>query len=460
MAQGLFSQDKLDAIYRAAVSVLGRMGMKVRSRQCLEALERFGAKVDFPNESAVFSQAVIDRMMAIVKQDYAEWQPGRPSLPREIGIGSGGTCPFYFDEEKWQPRLANEADCIEACKIVETSPVAASGPPVYNSDCASKFAPIRCIQIATETFNTTICGGTDLFFPEQIPFAVELGKLYRNDPCWFLPAGNCPVSPLEISQSVGDLAVAKAPYKKFYAVPTMPVAGANAPVTPAGTAVVGVAEILGGFILAKALNPQTPVGAAALSAKLDMKTGNLLYVAPEVFIADIAIVEVCQRLLNFPCSSFGIYVDAKTPGLGAVYEKVVRSAGLGLYGNLSAFEGTVDQGKVFSAAQLMFDCDMHQFLAEYTAEPEVSKATLAVEEIIDIGWDGTGYMMAEHTVEHMRESWFSTIYQQNPVNEEQLIGKAQELCQDNLSRYEPPDHSDDFLRDLRSICDKAKQTLS
>ena len=460
MTSTLFSQDKLETIYRAALAVLGQMGMKVRNRQCLEALERFGAKVDFPNERALFSEAIIDRIMAIVKSDYAAWQPGRPTLPREIGIGGGGTCPFYFDDEQWGPRRANESSCIQACKTVETSPVAASGPPVYNSDCPPRFAPIRCIQIAIETFNQTICGGTDLFFPEQIPFAVELGKLYRDDPCWFLPAGNCPVSPLEISEITGSLAVAKAPYKKFYAVPTMPVAGANAPITPAGTAVIGVAEILGGFILAKALNPETPVGASALSAKLDMKTGSLLYVAPEVFIADIAIVEVCQSLLHFPCNSVGGYVDAKTPGVRAVYEKMMRSVGLGLYGNLSAFEGTLDQGRVFSATQLMLDCDMHQFLAEYTAEPDVSKAALAVEEIINIGWESTGYMMAEHTLEHMRKAWSSTIYQQNPVDEKQLIAKAQELCQDSLSLYQPPNHSDDFLRDLRSICGKAGEALS
>jgi trimethylamine---corrinoid protein Co-methyltransferase len=459
MSHKLFSDDKLEAIYRAAVSVLGRIGMKVKNRQCLEALERFGAQIDYPNERAVFSEAVIDRMMAIVKHDHTDWHPTRPTLPREMGLGTGGTCPFYFDEEKWQPRLANEADCIQACKVVDASSVAGSIPPVYNSESPPKFASIRCMQIALETFGKTTCFGMDLFFPEQVPFIVELGELYRNDPCCFLPAGNCPVSPLEVGTLTADLAIAKASYKMFYAVPTMPIAGASAPVTPAGTAVVGVAEILGGFILAKALNPETPVGAAALSAKLDMKTGNVVYVAPEVFAADIAIVEVCQSLLHFPCAAFGMYADAKTPGMRAVYEKIMSSVGLGLYGSLTTFEGTVDQGKVFSAAQLMLDCDMHQFLAEYTSEPEVSKGTLAVEEIINIGWESTGYMMAEHTTEHMREAWVSTVYQQNPIDERELIAKAQELCRDNLRRYQPPDHSDEFLRDLRNICEKAKQAL-
>ncbi len=124
MTSTLFSQDKLETIYRAALAVLGQMGMKVRNRQCLEALERFGAKVDFPNERVLFSEAVIDRILAMVKSDYAGWQPGRPTLSGEIGIGSGGICPFYFDEEQWDLRRAKESSCIQACKIVETSPVA------------------------------------------------------------------------------------------------------------------------------------------------------------------------------------------------------------------------------------------------------------------------------------------------------------------------------------------------
>ena len=174
MASTLFSQDKLDAIYRAAVEVLGQMGMKVRNRQCLEALERFGARVDFPNERALFSEAVIDRIMAIVKSDYAGWQPGRPTLPREIGIGGGGTCPFYFDEEQWSPRRATESDCIEACKIVETSPVAAKRtdcqiPPVMPPlHCGVSIAPTPSICLSDRMIGPTTPRVSTLVWPGLI----------------------------------------------------------------------------------------------------------------------------------------------------------------------------------------------------------------------------------------------------------------------------------------------------
>ena len=455
----LFDDGRLELIYRSAVRVLGEMGMKVQNAQCLEALERFGARVELSQERARFSEEVIDRMLEIVRADCAGWSPSRPMLSRQIGIGGGGCCPWYFDDDSGQRRRADEADCVEACKIVETSPVAASGVPVYNSDCPPKLEAIRCLQIAIETFNRTQVGGIDLFFPEQIPFAVELGQLMHGDPCRFLPAGNCPTSPLIVGKTIADLAVAKAPYKTHYAVPTMPIAGANAPITPAGTAVVGVAEILGGYILAKALNPETPVSATALSARMDMKTGNVVYVAPEVFVADIAMAEVFTRYLNLPCNTFGIYIDATAPGLQAVRERLFRSAALAIYGDLSGLEGTLAQGKLFSATQLTLDCDMAHFLADYTAEPVVSHETLGIEAILETGWDETGYMTHEHTIAHMREFWQAAIRVPEDADEQKCLAAARDMWRANLADYVPPDHSDDFLRDLRDICDRAAEAL-
>ncbi|KKL13942.1 hypothetical protein LCGC14_2520730, partial [marine sediment metagenome] len=71
MPRNLFSSEKLERIYTSAVRLLGEMGMRVHNRQALEALEKFGAKLDYPNQCAFFSVEVIDRMLEIVKTDFA-----------------------------------------------------------------------------------------------------------------------------------------------------------------------------------------------------------------------------------------------------------------------------------------------------------------------------------------------------------------------------------------------------
>ncbi len=459
MRKQLYSQEKLERILRGAIRVLGEMGLRVENKQCLEKLGKFGAKIDYAKMRAVMPEECINRMLTIVRKEQESWKDSRPQLAHAMGIGSGGTCPWYFDDEEGKARRANESDCIEAYKVVETSPVAHSGPPVSNGDSPPRSEPIRIIQLGLETLNTTRMGATDLFLPEQVPFAAELGQLVHDDPKYFLSSANCPNSPLNLTKIVADLALAKAPYKNTYSVVAMPIAGQGAPITAAGTAVIGVAEILSGYVLAKALDEEIPVNSAALTARMDLKTGNVVYTAPDVLAADVAISEVFRYCLKLPCHLFGYYIDAKTPGMKALYEKLLRSAGLGLYGNLPGVEGTLDQGKVFSNTQLMLDHEMYRFLSAYTTEPATDEAELAVEDILETGWSSPGHMASVHTMSRMRKVWEPSLYVRGQEDEEKLLAKARGMWKENLKNYEPPDHSEVFLRELRSICDRARAEL-
>ena len=76
--------------------------------------------------------------------------------------------------------------------------------------------------------------------------------------------------------------------------------------------------------------------------------------------------------------------------------------------------------------------------------------------------------MHEHTRAHMRDAWQAAVPGLGALatpdtdrdSEQKLLADARELWQENLKRYEPPNHSDDFLRDLRAICDRAKRELA
>ena len=295
-----------------------------------------------------------------------------------------------------------------------------------------------------------------------------MGELYADNPSRFLPAGNCPTSPLCVGKTIADLAVVKAPYTgTVYAVPVMPVMGANAPMTPEGTAVVGVAEILGGYVLAKSLNPETRVGATALCAMMDMQTGSMVYSAPEVLAADIGVCETMEYCLSLPCRAFGTYIDAKLPGMRAMQEKLFRNLGSAAYSRFTEFSGTLDQGKVFSPTQMILDQELHGFMASYTTRPPVDDDALGVGAILDVEWESTGYLMHEHTIKHMREIWRSAVFsrevwvslEDEKAREAGHLERAEQIWRDNLAKYEPPNHSDGFLRDLADISERARKAL-
>jgi trimethylamine:corrinoid methyltransferase-like protein len=468
MSRNLFSEQKLERIFHAAVRVLGEMGMRVENRECLEAMERFGARADYPRERVIFPLEVIERVRQMVRAQDPAWRRGFALIEPNYGCGGDGACPFYYSEENGDRRRATEADCIEALKIVEASGVAHCTLPTLNGDVGHKYEAIRCLELAIETLDHTVVSATDLFFPEQVPFAVELGRLYRDDPGWFLPGANCITSPLTIGKTIADLAVAKAPYTtRSYFAPPMPVMGANAPMTPAGTAVIGVAEILGSYVLAKSLNPETPVGALALCALMDMQQGYMVFCAPEVMAADIAICETLECVLGLPCQAYGGYADAKLPGMRAVREKLFRSLGLALFSGMTGFSGALDQGKVFSPTQMILDQDLHDFLAHYMVGHAVDDDSLAVEAILEIGWDRTGYLTHQHTIKHMREIWRSRIFERTPwlsianesTKEAAYLDKARQQWKDNLARYRPPEHDEGFLREVRAVSARAYEAL-
>jgi len=468
MERRLFTDSDIERIYRGAVRVLGEMGMRVENRVCLEALERFGARVDYPAERATFAPEVIERAIALAKAQDPGWQRSFAKANPGYYAGGDGSCPLYLNEDRGDRRRATEADCIEALKICEAAGVAGTTVPTLDSDVGSRYEAIRGLQLGLETLNHTVLHATDLFHPAQVPFAVELGRLYRNDPGWFLPGSNCITTPLTIGKTIADLAVAKAPYTSAtYWAPPMPVMGANSPITPAGTAVVAVAEILGSYALAKALNPETRVGAMALSAVMDMQGGNMVFCAPEAMAADLAICETMECYLGLPCHAYGGYADAKLPGMRAVREKLFRCLGVALYSGLTGFSGALDQGKVFSPTQMMLDMDLHSFLAHLVCDHAVNDETLAVEEIIEIGWDRPRYLTSELTRRHMRETWRSRIfgrlpwrsYEEEQAREAQQLEQARQQWHDHLAHYQPPNHSREFLRDLRAISERARREL-
>ena len=106
MSRQLYATSQLEQIYKAALRLLKEMGMRVHNRQALEALEAFGAKLDYPSQCAFMSEELVNRMLDIVKADYADWSPERPFMPQKFGRGGGGACPFYFDDDSWSKKRA------------------------------------------------------------------------------------------------------------------------------------------------------------------------------------------------------------------------------------------------------------------------------------------------------------------------------------------------------------------
>ena len=69
----------------------------------------------------------------------------------------------------------------------------------------------------------------------------------------------------------------------------MVVSGASAPITPAGAAAVGLAEILGGWTILRALGVAPPYSGGIASGSMNMRTGAVSFGSPEAMVQDLMV---------------------------------------------------------------------------------------------------------------------------------------------------------------------------
>jgi trimethylamine--corrinoid protein Co-methyltransferase len=181
-----------------------------------------------------------------------------------------------------------------------------------------------------------------------------------------------------------------------------PTAGATAPIFPAGSMVVALAEFLAGLVLAQLTRPGAPVIVGSAFGALDMATGLRPYAAPEQDFGHLAQAEVA-RYLQLPSWGNGGCSDSNTLDQQAALEagrKLMLSALAG--NNLIHDLGYLDNGWT-SSLELLTNCNervsqSRRFLKGIPVTPE----TLAVDTIAAIG-PGNHYLAHPQTKAHHRQ---------------------------------------------------------
>ena len=98
--------------------------------------------------------------------------------------------------------------------------------------------------------------------------------------------------------------------------------GANAPATLASTLVCANTEILGAIVVAKLVNPVTPVCYLNFSRIFDMKFANISQGCPEFGLLRLGTAQLAQSY-GIPSGGGGLVTDSQVPDVQAGYEKVM-----------------------------------------------------------------------------------------------------------------------------------------
>jgi trimethylamine:corrinoid methyltransferase-like protein len=226
--------------------------------------------------------------------------------------------------------------------------------------------------------------------------------------------------------------------------------GATCPITPGGTLVVLLAELLSGLVFSQLLKEGTPIVLGSLPAVFDMQKMNSYY-SPQSLLLNLACGEMMAHY-NLPhCGTSGGSMG-RGPDLiagGIIWMNHLTSI-LGKTG-LIPFVGSNFDSMVFSPATAVYAAEVIRMARKFRDGFSLDPGEIGLDEIISLG-PGGNYLMSDLTMEKFKQQmgaggiWPSLQLDEWKDQGRPKAGDAlRKHTLDLLDQAEPPEDHDDII---------------
>ena len=433
--------------------------MWIDSEEALNYLEDYGCTVNYDTRIVRFPPDVVQGAVDHMRRRYADPDrtPRRMSVryselyfstrPYAVNAGfstsSGGFCVFIYDLEGHR-REATLADVRACIRLADSLPnVDYMGLPVSAQEIPSAVRPV--VMAAELVKATKKLGGVETFDRLDVHFISRIAEIaaggreeLRRNP---ILVGYAEArSPLCIDRNMAEILIEYVKLGLPQSLDTMPNGGMTAPITPAGTLALGIAETLGGLILGYAVDPDAIMSVDITASQANMHSGLFTYASFERMPLLAAGTQMINEYYGCPSGTHGGKTDACYPGLQAGMEKVMSMLLPVLAGTIGiGTMGHLENAVTFSPEQLVIDNEIAGGIRHVLRGFEVNQETLAVDVIKEIGPRGA-FVAHDHTLRHLREvvfpsqlferlGWASAMNQRLRGVEERARQVAAELMQ-------------------------------
>jgi len=463
------SKEEIHMIHDASMEVLRDVGAAFHEPEAINIFKKHGFTVD--GKTVFFQENQVMKALDTVPSRFAV--RGR-NPQKDVRIGEkdfvlipGWGAPFMIDSEGEQ-REATLTDYENFCKLVHTSKyidmngflmVMPSDVPPETSHLDMVLANILLCDKAFMGSSQDRQKAVDSLAMAAILWGGK--EKIRNNPV--MPTKINPVSPLMYSEEMAGSVIEYARYGQPLQFPDLIMAGASAPVTLAGTAVVMNAEDLAGIVLAQLVNPGTPCVYGGCSCALDMRTGGLALGGPE----QIVLVSMCAQLASFydiPCKAGGNLTDSFYPDMQAGVESALT-----IFMTLAGGVHMVDQAcgilasfNAMSYEKFLIDEEACGMMKRILNPIEINDETIALDQIKQAGIGGA-FIEFPETLERCRTEFFlPDISIRGSYDHWKTHGKkksserATEALHRRMDAYEKPDIDPEIEKDLLQFVNRKK----
>ena len=462
----------LRRISDAAFHLLCNVGAQVRHEGVLRKLEALGCRVDMDKLHCHFTEKVLRQVLEHFRGD----SPATVEIPRGWSpaqrTGTSGSYPHLLDWPACRRRLATVQDVVDNAKMAHVLDEFASvGKTMTCFEIDQRIEPIWSIVNIMGLTDKPVAGG-EVMYAEHVKHLVRLGEICSGSAgdVRFVAACDFNVSPLVYGRRMLECRVEKAKFKVPHVPGTMAVSGLSGPVTLAGTVALCVAELIGGWVIGYALDPELPVGGITASGSLDMRTTRANFGSPEAVLQDLSVCQICEKLHGIRIHAAYGYVDCKRPGIGAVYEKMFPLVVFPMTGRAECGGGgLLSAGQDYSPVQHLLELDIAGSVGRFLGSYEVNDETLALDVIDEVGVaTGRTFLDTAHTAEHYKaEQWYPRwldrrIWQGDEIErdaERHMLERIDAYWRDAVARYQQPAIDQPKLAAARDVLAAAEREM-
>jgi trimethylamine---corrinoid protein Co-methyltransferase len=417
--------DDMERIHQAALTILDEVGMRIDSETALTHLARAGCRTRPEQMHVTFPPAIVQRCVERMRKAYDD--PAR--VPERMAVryshirfrrephrihtdftaSCGGFCPFLLDLHGVR-RPATLDDVRRSVAMVnELADIDYTGLPVSDQGIPSLLRPVA--MAAELAKYTTKLGGVETFRKEDIPYLIDIATVVKGSEQALkkepVLVGYAEArSPLCLDRNMAEVFMEYIARGFPQTLDTMPNGGATVPVTAAGNLALGIAETLGGLVLAYAVDENAVVGVDIIPSNADPTCGAFRYASGDRMPLLVARVQMISEYYGCPSGVHGgktdsCFVNVQTgidKAMSTVFPVLAGAVGIGTVGHL-------ENAVTFCPQQLVIDNEVIRSMRRALKPIEVNEQTLALDAIRAVGIGGN-YLGEGHTLAHFRDELF------------------------------------------------------
>ncbi|MFW2365105.1 MAG: trimethylamine methyltransferase family protein [Desulforhopalus sp.] len=468
------SDSEVDQIYEKSISILTDKGVKVEYEKALKLLEKGGATVDYATENVKFPRELIEECLKNAPKEFTVKGSGEQhdlKLPHPTGSFYSSTCvqtmKYWDPETKWYTDVTAKswAEWCQLCEILDNVHKVAIQTPM---DVPAETADVHALSIQLQ--NTSKPLMILAYCPETVEYHFELllakagsVEALRERPIALTYPTS--LSPLKFKPMDLETIMQSCHYGIPIVGNSLAIAGATAPVTEAGTALLAVVEILAMLVMSQMFKPGAPFIASTYTTTMDMATGSALLANAESMRSRAAATQVIKERFNIPAETFSFMADSYLSDGQAAMEKSLMPALLDLSGSdIQYGMGRLGGSTFASPIQMIIDNDLFSVIEKCNSKLVVNDDTLALDDILTQSPDSQ-FVTTMHTLQHCRDIIRPELLVSKSVDSwkeaggKDLYERAVDKYNDLKKQFQPQEIDEDVVKEMDKIVQHADEKL-